>query len=200
MTHLKGMNVRRSLARTALALATALIAVMGAAASTASATLDEPLDAAASAHTIQVARPPGQTTSKVLDVANWSTADRGPVHLWAHRTTGNVNNQRWYLYLTGRLNGHPVYQIRNVNSGKCLDKSESVPNANGNAVYQYQCHEGNNQKWEVIPWGNQGGGMLRNLAGGRCLDVAEFDWSDGAKIWVWDCHGGWNQVWTVPAY
>jgi hypothetical protein len=85
---------------------------------------------------IGVLNPPGSSGERVLDVANYSEANRGRAHLWSLRTTGEVGNQRWNVKTVGTVNGHSVYKIVNVKSGKCLDKSEDVPNANGNAVYQ----------------------------------------------------------------
>jgi len=148
---------------------------------------------------ISVLGPYNATDTKVLDIANWSMDNRGPAHLWTLRTTGNVDNQRWYVFDSGTLNGHRVVELVNVNSNKCLDKSEDVPNANGNAVYQYRCTGLNNQLWEFIPgpdafshWGE-----LKNVAGGRCLDIQGPSFTDGARIHVWDCYGAWNQRWNI---
>jgi hypothetical protein len=140
--------------------------------------------------------------TRVLDVADWSRADRGKVHLWDLRRDGEVRNQRWTVEQVGTLNGHGVYRFRNALSGKCLDKSDDAPNGNGNAVYQYTCHGGNNQKWEKIPFGNNGWTQLKNVAGGRCLDIAGPRWANGATIHVWDCYGSngspaWSQRWNI---
>ncbi|WP_371780639.1 RICIN domain-containing protein [Streptosporangium subroseum] len=140
--------------------------------------------------------------TKVLDVANYSLADRGKVHLFALRSTGDVRNQRWTARQVGTLNGNITYEIKNQLSGKCLDKSESQPNANGNAVYQYGCTGANNQKWEKIPYGSSGWTQLKNVAGGRCLDIQNQSWVDGATIHVWDCYSqsgapAWSQRWNI---
>lgn len=147
---------------------------------------------------ISVLTPPGATGIGVLDVAHYSEADRGRVHLWSYRTTGEVRNQRWNVTKLYTVNGHDVFRIVNVKSGKCLDKSEDVPNANGNAVYQYTCRSTANQEWEFIPgpdsqwrWG-----QLKNRAAGRCLDIQGPSFTEGATIHVWDCYSTWSQRWN----
>ncbi|MFG3142356.1 ricin-type beta-trefoil lectin domain protein [Streptomyces sp. NPDC048211] len=40
---------------------------------------------------------------------------------------------------------------------------------------------------------------LVNKASGRCLDVPGSDTTDGTALGLWDCHGGANQQWNVPA-
>ncbi|WP_326626556.1 ricin-type beta-trefoil lectin domain protein [Streptomyces sp. NBC_01761] len=40
---------------------------------------------------------------------------------------------------------------------------------------------------------------LVNKASGRCLDVPGSDSTSGTALDLWDCHGGANQQWTVPA-
>ncbi|WP_242909342.1 RICIN domain-containing protein [Actinomadura terrae] len=125
---------------------------------------------------------------KVIDVAGWSTEDRGRVHLWALRRTGDVRNQRWTPVHSGEVNGHTLFKFVNEYSGKCLDKSEDAPNGNGNVVYQHTCHNGPNQLWERIPFNDSSYTQLKNLAGGRCLDVEGPTWQDGTTIHVWDCY------------
>ncbi|MFF1925410.1 ricin-type beta-trefoil lectin domain protein [Streptomyces sp. NPDC058221] len=40
---------------------------------------------------------------------------------------------------------------------------------------------------------------LVNKASGRCLDVPGGDTTSGTSLDLWDCHGGANQQWNVPA-
>lgn len=44
--------------------------------------------------------------------------------------------------------------------------------------------------------GGGGTGPVRSAGAGRCLDVAGASTAPGARVQVWDCHGGANQVWT----
>lgn len=148
---------------------------------------------------ISVKTPSGAIGPKVLDVANWETRDRGDVHIWSLRTTGNVNNQRWTITEIGGA-GTGVYQIRNVNSGKCLDKSLDAPDANGTRVYQYTCQTGwiTNQAWRFVRVeAGSNWGLLKNASGGRCLDVRGKSFTDGALLQVWDCVGDWNQRFNI---
>ena len=41
-----------------------------------------------------------------------------------------------------------------------------------------------------------GGGALRNVGAGRCLDVPGQTTTNGTRLQIWDCHGGTNQQWT----
>ncbi|MEV0198448.1 RICIN domain-containing protein [Nonomuraea sp. NPDC050691] len=144
---------------------------------------------------ISVQTPAGSSGKKVLDIRGYSTEDRGQATLSDHRTSGEVRNQRWIVEEVGNTNGHRLIRLRNVLSKKCLDKSEDVPNANGNAVYQYGCSSASNQKWEVL--GSSGHVQLKNVAGGRCLDVKGPDFTNGAILHVWDCYSTWSQRWNV---
>jgi hypothetical protein len=132
---------------------------------------------------------------KVVDVKSWSTQDRGIVHLWDLRWTGNVLNQRWRFYWNPYIEG--TYLIVNAHSGKCLDKSMDRGNFNGAPVYQYTCHYGSNQSWRLLPRWPDGTGpyRLQNQADFRCLDVTNYRFQDGTPLTVWNCHTGWNQYW-----
>ncbi|MFI9818218.1 RICIN domain-containing protein [Saccharothrix variisporea] len=141
---------------------------------------------------------PNGEASRVLDVAEWRTENRSRVQLWQHLTTGNTANQRWTSVLQYvRSDGVYVVTIRNNNApDKCLDESVDKPAADGTAVYIYSCVPGaRNQLWNVVPRPD-GWFWLQNVYDGRCLDVAEYNYSDGAKIQMWTCHTGWNQAWA----
>ncbi|WIM92656.1 RICIN domain-containing protein [Actinoplanes oblitus] len=146
---------------------------------------------------ISVKTPSGHIGPKVLDVKKWSMDDRGQVQIW-DRQTANNSNQLWRI--TEIVRGSGVYQIQNVNSGKCLDKSTDAPDANGTPVYQYTCQTGwiTNQAWQFVPvapgdkWGK-----LKNASGGRCLDVQGKSFTNGALLQVWDCVGDWNQRFNI---
>jgi poly(hydroxyalkanoate) depolymerase family esterase len=42
-------------------------------------------------------------------------------------------------------------------------------------------------------------GTIKNVASGRCLDVAGASQANGAQTQIWDCHGQANQQWTPTA-
>jgi Ricin-type beta-trefoil lectin domain-like len=134
---------------------------------------------------------------RVLDIANSSTADRARAVLWA-LNSGDAS-QRWNIEYRYTRNGHGVYKLINGLSHKCLDKSQDTPNANGNAVYQYRCLNATNQEWEFIPGSGTYArwGQLKNIAGGRCLDIKGPSYTDGAVLHVWDCYSTWSQRWNI---
>jgi len=130
---------------------------------------------------------------RVLDVEGWSTANRGRVHMWDYRTTGNYNNQRW----TTRLVAGSWYQIINVNSHLCLDKSMDNGDRDGALVYQYTCDPSKpyNQLWAFEPGGINGYWTIADAQDGRCLDIRDFNPNIDATVQVWSCSGAWNQTW-----
>jgi hypothetical protein len=145
---------------------------------------------------VSVQTPSGSTGTKVLDIRDYSLADRGQAQLWDLRNSGELRNQQWtitLLYTNG--SGHGVYQLKNALSLKCLDKSLDVPDADGNAVYQYGCNaNASNQQWEQM--GSSGWVQLRNVSDGRCLDVAGPSYSNGAILHIWNCYSTWSQRWN----
>jgi poly(hydroxyalkanoate) depolymerase family esterase len=44
-----------------------------------------------------------------------------------------------------------------------------------------------------------GGGALRAVGAGKCLDVPGQSTTNGTRLQIWDCHGGTNQQWTATA-
>jgi len=84
-----------------------------------------------------------------------------------------------------------------VNSGKCLD----VPNRSSGGVNidQWECVGGDNQKWQLIPQGNNYF-ILKAKHSDKCLDVRNASTQPGGNVMQWDCHGGDNQVWQIKPY
>jgi len=87
------------------------------------------------------------------------------------------------------------YTLTARHSGKCLDVAGAGLN-NGANVQQWDCHNGNNQKWRLD---SKGGGFytLKALHSGKCLDVAGASGKSGANVQQWDCHGKDNQTWQL---
>ncbi len=185
---MNGKSLRRAcgaLAAVALGLSTLLVG-------------PAPASAGASNIYISVLTPSDVIGPKVLDIANWSRDDRGPAHLWHLETTGNFSNQRWDVVASYEPGMDNVVELRNRNSGKCLDKSMDRGNYDGAPVYQYTCSGEDNQQWhfvDVVPGSKWG--WLVNVADGRCLDVRDVNYSDGAPLQVWTCKNSWNQRWNV---
>ena len=64
--------------------------------------------------------------------------------------------------------------------------------ADGTAIIQWSCHGQANQQWEEVP--ANGGFTLRSKASGKCLNVSGISYTQGAKMHLWNCHDGDNQV------
>ena len=135
-------------------------------------------------------------SGKSLDMGGWSTADGGPAQQW---TYGGGNNQKWEARLVSakRVNEYdiqPEYEIRNVNSGKCLDIA-GPSTADGAAIHQWTCYSGQtSQRFFIEDMGN-GQSQIRSSYSHKCLDVDAWGTQDGAKIIQWSCAGGNNQKW-----
>lgn len=125
------------------------------------------------------------TPRKVIGINRGSTDIKARAILADYR--GDAN-QLWQSR-SCLLVGVSYLQFRNWKSGLCLDKSEDVPNANGNIVYQYTCTAANNQLWLRQPGGGSEGDwqQLTNFAGGRCLDIHNRQYVNGTPLLQWDC-------------
>lgn len=88
-----------------------------------------------------------------------------------------------------------IHRLKARHSGRCLDVA-GVGTHNGANVQQWQCHDGDNQKWRFIPKGGNSYTIVA-LHSGRCLDVASPGRGNGDNVQQWDCHGGDNQLWNV---
>jgi hypothetical protein len=134
---------------------------------------------------------------RVVDVEAWSLAPRGRVHMWDYRTTQPPPyfNQRWCF----RTAPSGWAEIKNLNSGMCLDKSMDWGDVNGAVVYQYPCGGTSNQMWRLDRGRGAGGGdRLMNLEDNRCLDIKDKVNANDASLQVWDCNAaGWNQSWKI---
>lgn len=131
---------------------------------------------------------------RVVDVEGWSTAARARVHMWTIQYTSpvTVDNQRWYFN---------NYEIVNVNSGMCLDKSMDAGDVDGAVVYQYPCTGAPNQLWWVGSDASAGGFThIKSWEDGRCLDIRDKVDANDASLQVWSCNtSGWNQAWALAA-
>jgi 1-phosphatidylinositol phosphodiesterase len=84
------------------------------------------------------------------------------IHMW---DCHNGTNQQWtYDRATGA--------IHSFASDLCLDSAASYGKA-----YMSWCHYGPNQQWDLLP-----SGEIRERARGQCLDIYEWNNSNGAKV------------------
>jgi len=87
-------------------------------------------------------------SNKCLDVTGRSTANGVHIQQW---TCNGGTNQEWYPKVVGTFPAGDIYNMVNLNSGKCLDVT-GASTANGAIVEQWPCNGGTNQKWfEQIP-------------------------------------------------
>ncbi|MCM1973095.1 RICIN domain-containing protein [Streptomyces sp. G1] len=82
-------------------------------------------------------------TGQVVDVAEVSTADNAPVHLWAY---GGGANQQW----RAEDLGGGAYRFVNRHSGKCLD-DPGASTADSVQFVQYTCNGSAAQRFQVVP-------------------------------------------------
>jgi thermitase len=148
---------------------------------------------------------PANTPRDTIEDSLWSSFD------WTVKRSGSSTIQ------TGRLNlenlirklygwSAPtniqagVYQIANVNSGKCLDVRNAAT-SNGTQVDQYACHTGDHQKWQIESLGS-GLYKLKAMHSGRLLSIGggtPANQTEGAKTTQWD-DGTYNdQKWYIQA-
>ncbi|WP_199044481.1 BNR-4 repeat-containing protein [Glycomyces salinus] len=91
--------------------------------------------------------------------------------------------------------GNRIAEVVNRGSGKCMDVV-SGSTENGAEIIQWDCHGGDNQRWELR---DVGGGYFEvvSRASGRCLDVDARSTANGAQVIQWSCNGGTNQQWEL---
>jgi hypothetical protein len=82
-------------------------------------------------------------------------------------------------------------------SNRCLDVYDNTQE-NGGMIIQWDCHNGNNQAWNLVPAGGDYYKLMVNHSG-KCLDVFGASPDNGAYLVQWDCHGGDNQLFKKEA-
>jgi hypothetical protein len=142
----------------------------------------------------------GSSTPRCADVA-WNSVDNGArVILFDCFATAN---QTWApIWVEDPSSQYGTAMFVNGNSGKCLDVSGGSVD-NGAHVLQWNCHNGGNQRWEVVlPTGADPNThvwpvLFRNKATGKCLDTDFSGTANGTGFLQWDCHGNANQQFTL---
>lgn len=100
---------------------------------------------------------------------------------------GAVAQFRWEQANSGSYN-----RLVAKHSGRCMDVYGGSRD-NGAAIIQWDCHNGDNQAWSLVP---VGGDYYKLVAAhsGKCLDVYGASRDNGARLIQSDCHGGDNQL------
>lgn len=84
-----------------------------------------------------------------------------------------------------------TYRLRAKHSNRCVD-IDAWGTHNGALVNQWDCHNGNNQRFRILDGGN-GYWMLQSMHSGKCVDVSNVSTAPGARVHQWDCVNGDNQ-------
>ncbi|MGQ4732122.1 RICIN domain-containing protein [Streptomyces sp. Ju416(a)] len=99
----------------------------------------------------------------------------------------------------GSIDPAAWYQVRNANSGACLDAAD-WGTANGTALQQWACGTGANQGWQFRPT-DSGHYQVVNRHNAKAWDVdgGPGATADGTRVHLWSYEGGVNQQWRPEA-
>lgn len=99
----------------------------------------------------------------------------------------------------GSIDPAAWYQVRNANSGACLDAAD-WGTADGTALQQWACGTGVNQGWQFRP-ADRGHYQVVNRHNAKAWDVdgGSGATADGTKVHLWSYEGGLNQQWRPEA-
>ncbi|MFF9688268.1 RICIN domain-containing protein [Streptomyces sp. NPDC014623] len=99
----------------------------------------------------------------------------------------------------GPIDPNTWYQVRNSNSGACLDAAD-WGTADGTALQQWACGTGANQSWQFRPTGD-GDYQVVNRHNAKAWDVdgGPGATGDGVRVHLWTYAGGSNQQWKPQA-
>jgi hypothetical protein len=203
-----GRRLLTVLAVTILGATGALIApapvIAGVGAPTAVDALDQPVEA-------------GGTAADTQQLAN----DPREVEVWNHTGTcvtdpnGSLTRgqqiegficvgdsyQKWNFDYVGSNNGYPLYMIRNVRSGLCLNVS-GASTTNSASVIQWTCQSSaHNTVWRGASdtsGRHPGAHYFINLHSGKCLNLAGYNLTNGAWFVQWTCNASYgNEAFTL---
>ncbi|MFJ6053462.1 RICIN domain-containing protein [Streptomyces sp. NPDC092307] len=119
------------------------------------------------------------------------------------------NQQRFGLYrgngqgaLAAGTNAWPAPvvpargQIRNVNSGKCLEIVNSSKD-NGGLAQQWACVGQAGAQWEYRPTATAGVYQIVNVNSGKCLEIVNSNKDNGARAQQYTCHDIPTMQWMI---
>ncbi|MFD9378475.1 RICIN domain-containing protein [Streptomyces sp. NPDC059999] len=87
-------------------------------------------------------------------------------------------------------------QIRNVNSGKCLEIVNSSKD-NGAVAQQWTCGAQAGAKWEYRPTATAGLYQIVNVNSGKCLEIVNSSKENGARAQQYTCYDIPTMQWTI---
>lgn len=132
-------------------------------------------------------------TGNCLDVYGLATADKAPIDEW------DCNGSAAQKFVSVDVGGG-YYQLKNTNSGKCLNvysggldaTHASTGNQDGSLIQQYTCNTGDNNYWKLVPY-NGYYQIVSKLHTGdgkyRCIDIRGGDTytANGTAVELWTC-------------
>jgi hypothetical protein len=79
---------------------------------------------------------------------------------------------------------YPMF--RNQRSGRCLEADYNQINSNGAKLQLWDCNGANWQRWVGDLFN---GGLIKNYANGRCMNVKGANPANGTPLIAYDCSG-----------
>ncbi|MEU3916905.1 RICIN domain-containing protein [Streptomyces sp. NPDC029004] len=128
-------------------------------------------------------------SGKCMDVTGESTAQDVGIQQWSCVSdgSGKKGNQMWYHDKPG----DGTLTLRNEKSGRCVDAYRG----RGVQVVQWTCDGSHDQKWRSASI--NGKWRFESVQyPGYCLDVQGASTANGAKVILYGCHTGNNQLWS----
>jgi beta-glucanase (GH16 family) len=119
----------------------------------------------------------GAQSGRCIDIPGANPVDGAKLQIWDCNTSPA---QAWTFASDGTVRA----------MGKCMDPAWAGT-ANGTEVNLVGCNGNSAQRFTLT-----GAGDLVNLNANRCVDVSGWNVNNGAKLVLWDCHGGANQKWS----
>ncbi|GIE78418.1 hypothetical protein Aph02nite_43680 [Actinoplanes philippinensis] len=140
-------------------------------------------------------------SDRCLDVIDGSANEGARVQQWDCNSNWQ---QQWAFNQVGTYQGMPLFQIasRHTNYGKCLDVLDGIM-TNGQPIQQWTCDTTPQQRWiqERMPYVHTRGGYdypvfrYRSMKNSTmCLDISGVSPNNGARLHIWGCHNGFNQM------
>ena len=122
---------------------------------------------------------PQNATGESIDVMYGSTTNGTNVQQYA---TWNGAPQAFFLLASGS-----DWKITmSANQNKCLGPNNNGT-GNNTAIVVQDCNGSNAQNYTAMPMSASGVYAFKNVASGRCLNVAGNTTANGALLILWDC-------------
>jgi hypothetical protein len=130
------------------------------------------------------------TAGMCADNPHFSTAPGTQLDQWS---CDGGTNQKWFLEDVGSFDTLRKYVIHNQSSGLCMKVNGGT--TNGTPVVLAGCGNIASEVW-VRDYRGNGNYWFRNEGANlRCLTVEGASHNNGARLIVWDCNDGGNELW-----